>query len=155
MPDVAGRWLCSLLHMLGGIFRWEISYLGVAGLDTPIWDVLAPQGVQERALNHLTTCPRSPAFPIRQAVPVGLAQARFCSWARWARFFILKFLYLSIYSVFKHITAFSMHPGKREWVDGDGWVWMSCYLILDNISCTSSMLLHRRIYESNVHQSCI
>ena len=28
-------------------------------------------------------------FPIRQAVPVGL-WARFCSWARWARFFIEK-----------------------------------------------------------------
>jgi len=72
MLDVAGGWLCSLLRTLEGIFRREISYLGVAGLDTPIWDVLAPQGVQERALNRLTTRPRSPAFPIRQVVPVGL-----------------------------------------------------------------------------------
>jgi len=46
--------------------------LGRAGLITPIWDVLAPQGEQERALNHLTTRPRSPAFQIRQVVPVGL-----------------------------------------------------------------------------------
>jgi hypothetical protein len=72
MPDVAGGWLRSLLRTLGGIFGREISYLGVAGLDTPIWDVLAPQGVQERALNRLTTGSRSPAFPIRQAVPAGL-----------------------------------------------------------------------------------
>jgi len=88
MPDVAGRWLRSLLRMLRGIFRWEISYLGVAGLDTPIWNVLAPQGEQEQALNCLTMCPRSPAFPIRQAVPVGLAGARFCCWAHWAWLFI-------------------------------------------------------------------
>jgi len=88
MPDVAGGWLCSLLCMLGGIFGWEISYLGVAGLDTPIWDVLAPQGKQKRVLNRLTTCPRSLAFPIRQAVPVGLAGARFCYWAHSAWLFI-------------------------------------------------------------------
>ena len=88
MPDVAGRWLRSLLRMLGGIFGWEILYLGVAGLDTPIWDVLAPQGEQERALNRLTMRPRSPAFPIRQVVPVGLAGAQFCCWACWAQLFI-------------------------------------------------------------------
>jgi len=74
--------------MLGGIFGWEISYLGVAGLDTPIWDVLAPQGEQEQALNHLTMRPRSPAFPIRQAVPVGLAGAWFFCWAHSAQLFI-------------------------------------------------------------------
>ena len=79
-PDV-----CSLLCMLGGIFGQEISYLGEAGLDTPIW---APQGEQEWALNHLTMCPRSPAFPIRQAVPVGLAGAQFCCWAHSAWLFI-------------------------------------------------------------------
>jgi hypothetical protein len=32
MPDVAGRWLRSLLRTLGGIFGQEISYLGVAGV---------------------------------------------------------------------------------------------------------------------------
>jgi hypothetical protein len=44
MPDVAGGWLRSLLRTLGGIFGREILHLGVAELDTPIWDVLAPQG---------------------------------------------------------------------------------------------------------------
>ena len=82
MPDVAGGWLCLLLRTLGGIFGREILYLDVAGLDTPIWDVLAPQGEQERALNRLTMRPRSLAFLIRQAVPVGLAGARFYCWAR-------------------------------------------------------------------------
>jgi len=59
-------------------------------------------------------------FPIRQVLPVGPAQARFRSWARWAQFFNLEFLYLNIYSVLKHITAFSMHPGKGECVDASG-----------------------------------
>ena len=31
-----------------------------------------------------------------------------------------KFLYLNIYSVLKHITAFSMRPGKGECVDASG-----------------------------------
>jgi len=72
----------------GGNWGRDISYLGRAGLVIPIWDVLTPQGEQEQALNHSTTRPRSLTFPIRQAVPVGLARARFCSWARWASFFI-------------------------------------------------------------------
>jgi len=105
MPDVAGGWLCSLLCTLGGIFGREISYVGVAGLDTPIWDVLAPQGEQERALNHLTMRPRSLAFPIRQAVPVGLAGARFCCWARWARFIIEENMYYSRYNIFTYIPS--------------------------------------------------
>jgi hypothetical protein len=120
MPDVAGGWLCSLLRTLGGIFGREISYLGIAGLDTPIWDVLAPQGEQERALNRLRMCSRSPAFPIRQAVPVGLAWARFCCWARWAQFFIAKNMYYSRYNMYTCILPFSMAQWRPEWVDGNG-----------------------------------
>jgi len=78
MPDVAGEWL------------WEFSYLGVAGLDTPIWDVLAPQGEQEQVLNHLRMGSRSLAFQIRQLVPFGLGQAQFCCWAHWAQFFVVE-----------------------------------------------------------------
>ena len=36
------------------------------------------------------------AFPIRQAIPVWLARARFCSWARWAGIFIEKNVFLVI-----------------------------------------------------------
>jgi hypothetical protein len=105
MPDVAGRWLRSLLRTLGGIFGREISYLGVSGLDTPIWDVLAPPGEQERVLNHLRMGSRSPVFPIRQAVPVGLSRARFCCWARWAWFIIAKRMYYSRYNIFTYIPS--------------------------------------------------
>jgi hypothetical protein len=90
MPDVAGGWLRSLLRMLGGILGREILYLGVAGLDTPIWDVLALQGEEEEALNRLRMGSISPGFPIRQAVPLGLARAWFCCWARWAWFLMQK-----------------------------------------------------------------
>ena len=59
-------------------------------------------------------------FLIRQVLAIGFTRAWFYSWARWAWFFLLKSLYLSIYSVFRYITAFSMHPGKQERVDGSG-----------------------------------
>jgi hypothetical protein len=52
MPDVAGGWLRSLLGALGGDFGRDILYLGVAGIVTPIWDVLALEGEQEEALNR-------------------------------------------------------------------------------------------------------
>jgi hypothetical protein len=90
MPEVAVGWLRSLLHTLGAHFGRDNLYLDVAGLDTPIWDVLAPQGEQEQALNRLQTGSRSPGFPIWKLVPVRLAQAQDCCWARWARFFIIK-----------------------------------------------------------------
>jgi hypothetical protein len=80
---------------VGGDFGREIVYLGVAGYDTPIWDVLAPEGEREEAGEHIDSPKLIKFFPIRQAVPVGLARARFCSWARWARFFIEKNVYCS------------------------------------------------------------
>ena len=65
MPDVAGGWLCSLLRTLGGIFGQEISYLGVAGLVTPIWDVLALQGEREEAGERLHGAKFENYIPIR------------------------------------------------------------------------------------------
>jgi hypothetical protein len=78
MPDVAGRWLRSLLGVLGG---GKLYILGVAGYNTPIWDVLALQGVPEEAGEHNCGAILINFFPIRQAVPGGLAWARFWSWA--------------------------------------------------------------------------
>jgi len=120
MPDVAVGWLCSPLGMLGGNFGRDILYLGVAGLDTPIWDVLAPEGEQEEALNRLRMGSISPGFPIRQAVPLGLARARFCCWARRARFFMEKQMYYSRYNTYISILPFPVAPGRREWLDGFG-----------------------------------
>jgi hypothetical protein len=79
---------------------------------TPIWDVLAPQGEQEQALIGLRTCSRCPVFPIRQVVPVGLAWARFCSWAHWAPFFIEKKRYCSIYNTFTYNLLFYQCWGR-------------------------------------------
>ena len=61
MPDVAVGWLCSPLGTLGGNLGWDILNLGVAGLDTPIWDVLAPEGKQEEVGGRLRTRSSSPA----------------------------------------------------------------------------------------------
>ena len=80
MPDVAVRWLCSLLSTLGGNLGWDILYLGPAGVDTPIWDVLAPRGKQEGVGEHLRMSSRCPAFLIKQAVPVQLGLAFGCIW---------------------------------------------------------------------------
>ena len=84
----------------GGDFGWDILYLGVVELDTPISDVLAPEGEQEEVPNRLRMGSISPCFPIRQAVPLGLAWARFCCWARWASFFMEKQMYYSRYNTY-------------------------------------------------------
>ena len=53
MPDVAVRWVHLLLGSLGGIWDGNLYILGVAGYDTPIWDVLVLQGKREEAREHL------------------------------------------------------------------------------------------------------
>jgi len=53
MPDVAGGWLCSLLGASGGISGGKLYILGVAGYNTPIWDVLALQGERDEAGQRL------------------------------------------------------------------------------------------------------
>jgi hypothetical protein len=90
MPEAVVGWCARCWARWGGIgggkfYIWErmIYY-------TPIWDVLAPEEKREGALNRLRTRSRSPAFLIKQAVPVGLPQAQFCCWARWARIFLAK-----------------------------------------------------------------
>jgi len=74
--------------------------LGVAGYNTPIWDVLALQGEREEAGERLHSAKFENYVLIRKAVPVGLPWAWFCSWACWAWFFITKNMYYSRYSVF-------------------------------------------------------
>ena len=76
----------SLLGALGGILGGKLYILGVAGYNTPIWDVLALQGERGDAGECLYGAKFENYVPIRQAVPVGLA--RFCCFARCTRFFI-------------------------------------------------------------------
>jgi len=127
----------SLLGALGGILGGKLYISGVAGFNTPIWDVLAPEEEREEAGERLYSAKFENYVPIRQAVPVGFARARICCWAR-AQIFIIKFTDMSSYSLFTHISAFFVHLGMREWMDGNGYIQMSflfrehlCHLILN------------------------
>jgi hypothetical protein len=120
MPEAVVRWCAHCWARWGGIGGGNFYILGVAGFITPIWDVLAPQGEQERALNHLRMCSRSLAFPIRQVVPVGIARIQFCCWARWARFIIEK-ICITVDTTHLHAS----HPflwlkgGRNGWMAAD------------------------------------
>jgi len=122
ITDMVGGWLCSLLGGFGG---GKLYILGVAGYNKPIWDVLALEGEREEAAEPLQGAKLINFFPIRQAVPDGLARARFCSWARWARIFMEKNVYCSKYSIFTCNLLFSKCLGRREWMDGVGSVRMT------------------------------
>ena len=93
----SGRVVRSLLGGFGG---GKLNILGVVGYNTPIWDVLALQGERDEASQRLWGDILLGSFPIRQAVPGGLAWARFCSWARWAQFSIEKIVQSSRYNTF-------------------------------------------------------
>jgi len=58
----------SLLGTLGGISGGKLYILGVAGYDTPIWDVLALQGEQEEAGERLHGAKFENYIRIRQVV---------------------------------------------------------------------------------------
>jgi hypothetical protein len=72
MSDVAGGRLRSLLRTLGGNVGRDILYLGIYGLYTPIWDVLAPEGEQEGAGKRLKTGSRSPGSKLGKRCQLGL-----------------------------------------------------------------------------------
>ena len=101
-----GQVVRSLLGSLGGISCGKLYIVGVTGYVTPIWDVFVPQGEWEEAGERLCGAKLINFFPIRKAVPVGLARARFCCWARWARFFMFKNMYITSYSIFSHNIPF-------------------------------------------------
>ena len=118
MPEAVVGWVRSLFGTLGGIWGGKLYILGVAGYNTPIWDVLALQGEQEEAGERLYGAKFENYVPIRQAVPVDLARARVCSWARWARFFMEKKRYYRKHNTFISILPFLSSQGREEWMDG-------------------------------------
>jgi len=99
--------------------------LGVAGYNKSIWDVLALEGEREEAAEPLQGAKLIKFFPIRQAVPDGLARARFCSWTRCVGFFIEQNVYCSKYSKYTYNLVFSKCLSRQEWMDGVGRVWMT------------------------------
>jgi hypothetical protein len=113
----------SLLGSLGGNLGREITYLGAAGVDTPIWDVLAPWGKREGAGERLRTGSRSPGYPIRQVVPIGLG---YSFWAHLWGVLVRRKMYLRLIRLIKTYSTFYMAIGGRDGVDGGGWVWMTC-----------------------------
>jgi hypothetical protein len=62
-------------------------------------------------------CQTNHFFPIRQAVPDGLAWPRFCSWARCARFFMVKFC-INVYTVYLHV----IYHFINRWGHDNGWM---------------------------------
>ena len=105
----------------------KLYILGVARYNTLIWDVLALQGEQKKAGEHLHSAKFENYVPIRQVVPVGLAWAQFCSWACCGWFFIEKKKYYSSYHIFTYNVLFYKLLGRQERVDGIEWVWMSLF----------------------------
>ena len=96
----------------------KLYILGVAGYNRPIWDVLALQGVREEAGERLWGDRLHLFFPIRQAVPVGLARVHFCSWAHWACFFIVQNIYILLGTVHLHI----IYHFICIWAGNNGWM---------------------------------
>jgi hypothetical protein len=80
----------SPLGSLGGISGGKLYILGVAGYNTPIWDVLALQGEREEAGERLYGAKFVELSRLGKRCQVGLLGLSFACWARWARFFIEK-----------------------------------------------------------------
>jgi hypothetical protein len=134
MPEAVVGWCARCWARWGGIGSGKFYIWEGMIYCTPIWDVLAPGGEQEGALNRLRMRSRSPAFLIRKAVSVGLPQAHFCCWARWAQFFMVKFC-IMVDTVYLHTSHLFL------WLKGGGNRWMGvdelrchCYLILDKVT---------------------
>ena len=72
------------------------------------------------------TRPRSLTFQIRQAVPAGLARARFCSWAHLWVVLVRETMYLWLITLIKTYSTCYMAIGGGEGMDGAGWLWMTC-----------------------------
>jgi len=108
----------SLLASLGGISGGKFYILGVAGYNTPIWDVLALQGEQEEAGEHLHGAKFVELSQLGKRCQLVLLGLGFCSWARWARFFIEKKVYCNRYSIYTYNLPFFKCLGMQEWVDG-------------------------------------
>ena len=80
---------------VGRDFGWEFLYLGGNRMLYTHLGYFGASGGAGASVIRFLTRPRSPAFPIRQAVPVGLAQPWFSSWVRWAPLFVANIFIIS------------------------------------------------------------
>ena len=79
-----------------------------------------PKGEWEEAAEHIDSPRLINFFPIRRAMPGGLARAQFFSWACCAQFFIEKNMYCTKYNTFISIILFFSSQRREEWVGGVG-----------------------------------
>jgi hypothetical protein len=91
---------------------------GVARYNKLIWDVLALEGEREEAGERLCGAKLINSFPIRQTVPDGLARARFCCWACWARFFMKKKKSIIVNTIHIHLfyPFLWLKGGRNGWM---------------------------------------
>jgi len=139
MPDVASRWVC---------WGWEIIYFGGSRVHYNLHSSGMFWRPRRSGRRLFIQCQICPVFPIRQAVPVGLARARFLLLGSLGSVFHRqKTVYWQIQYIYIYYTPFC---GSREAGMG-GWHWMdsddvpSDYLTLDNIYCAIANIT-RKVY---------
>ena len=72
---VINHWLSRRFLTVGFIWRGFWVGIGIILIELLIWDVFGCERGGDGVGEHLEMCSRSPAFPIRQLVPVGLGLA--------------------------------------------------------------------------------
>jgi len=98
--------------LVGGDWWRDFLYLGRNDILYTHLGCFGTRGVAGGSGRAFGNASQMSVFQIRKAVPVGLL-ARFCSWARWARFFMEKKMYISRYNVFTYNMMFSKCLGRR------------------------------------------
>jgi hypothetical protein len=79
----------AVAHVGGGFWAGHFK-LGCSGVGYTHLGYFGARGEAGGGAKSFENGFQESVFPIRQAVPDGLARALGCYWARWARFFIEK-----------------------------------------------------------------
>jgi hypothetical protein len=125
---------------VGGEFRAGYFIFGYIWVIYTHLGCLSARGGAGGSRKVLENVFQKSGFQIRQAVPVGLGP-RNSSGAHWAPFCIEKNVYCSKYSIITCNIPFSKCLGRREWMDGVGWVWMTTSQLGKRSQLASVLLL--------------